>query len=59
MAINLEPIYSIILALLIFGESTTYGDSEIMNTSFYIGSSVIIGIVFLEGYLKKSNRLLQ
>lgn len=46
MAINLEPIYSIILALLIFG------DDELMNISFYIGSSIIIGVVFLEGYLK-------
>lgn len=46
MAINLEPIYSILLALLFFGEN------EIMSSSFYIGSSVIIGIVFLEGYLK-------
>jgi len=46
MAINLEPIYSIILALLIFG------DNELMSSSFYIGSSIIIGIVFLEGYLK-------
>ena len=46
MAINLEPIYSIILALIIFG------DSELMSSSFYIGSSVIIGVVFLEGYLK-------
>lgn len=46
MAINLEPIYSIILALLIFG------DSELMSKSFYIGSIIIIGIVFLDGYLK-------
>ena len=46
MAINLEPIYSIILALLIFGES------ELMSTSFYIGSTIIIGLVFLDGYLK-------
>lgn len=46
MAINLEPIYSIVLALLIFG------DTELMSTSFYIGSCVIIGIVFLEGFLK-------
>ena len=46
MAINLEPIYSIILALVIFG------DSELMSNSFYVGSSVIIGIVLLEGYLK-------
>ena len=46
MAINLEPIYSIILALLIFGED------ELMSTSFYIGSCIIIGVVFLEGYIK-------
>ena len=46
MAINLEPIYSILLALIFFGEN------ELMSSSFYIGSSVIIGIVFLEGYLK-------
>ena len=46
MAINLEPIYSIILALIIFG------DNELMSTSFYIGSSIIIGVVFLEGYIK-------
>ena len=46
MAINLEPIYSIILALIIFGVS------EMMSTQFYIGGSIIIGIVFLEGYLK-------
>lgn len=46
MAINLEPIYSILLALLIFG------DSELMNNAFYIGGSIIIAIVFLEGHLK-------
>ena len=46
MAINLEPIYSILLALLIFG------DAERMSFSFYIGGSIIIAVVFLEGYLK-------
>lgn len=46
MAINLEPIYSIVLALLLFG------DSEEMTTSFYIGGSVIILTVFLDAYLK-------
>ena len=46
MAINLEPIYSIVLALIIFSES------EHMNLSFYIGASVIILVVFLESYLK-------
>ena len=46
MAINLEPVYSIIFALIIFG------DKELMSSSFYFGSCVIIGIVFLDGYLK-------
>ena len=46
MAVNLEPIYSIVIALLIFSES------ERMNLLFYIGSAIIIGIVFLEGYIK-------
>ena len=46
MAINLEPIYSIVLALIIFSES------EHMNLSFYVGASVIILVVFLESYLK-------
>jgi len=46
MAVNLEPIYSIIFALIIFG------DNELMSSSFYLGSCAIIGIVFLDGYLK-------
>ena len=46
MAINLEPIYSIIIGLIIFSESET------MNLSFYIGSSIILFIVFLDGYIK-------
>ena len=46
MGINMEPIYSILLALLIFKES------ELMSPSFYIGASIIIGVIFLEGYLK-------
>tara|TARA_B100001063_G_C16284020_1_gene320541 strand:- start:206 stop:523 length:318 start_codon:yes stop_codon:yes gene_type:complete len=47
MAVNLEPVYSILLALLLFGES------ENMNFSFYLGAVIIIGTVFLDGYLKK------
>jgi len=46
MGINMEPIYSILLALLIFK------DSEFMSLSFYIGGSILIGVIFLEGYLK-------
>jgi drug/metabolite transporter (DMT)-like permease len=52
MAINLEPIYSIVLALIIFGES------ELMSTSFYIGSSIIIAVVYLESFIKKTNNRL-
>ena len=47
MAVNLEPLYSILLALVFFGES------ESMNFSFYLGAVLIIGAVSLDGYLKK------
>lgn len=46
MAINLEPIYSIIIGIIIFT------DTEVMNLSFYIGSSILLFIVFLDGYIK-------
>lgn len=46
MAVNLEPIYSIILALILFG------DSENMRWSFYVGALIIICTVFYDGYLK-------
>ena len=36
MAINLEPIYSIIIGIIIFS------DTEIMNLSFYLGSSICL-----------------
>ena len=49
MAVNLEPVYSILLALLLFG------DSENMNFSSYLGASLILGTVTLDGYLKKRN----
>ena len=46
---NLEPIYGIILALVIFGES------EQMSFSFYVGLLLILFSVFLNFYLKKYN----
>ena len=46
MAINLEPIYSIIIGLILFTAS------EQMNLSFYIGSIAILSVVFLDGYIK-------
>ena len=41
LAVNFEPIYSIIFAYLIFGES------ERMTPVFYIGLCVVFGVVFL------------
>ena len=51
MAINLEPIYSIIIGLIIFSES------EQMNLSFYLGSIAILSVVFFDGYFKNKNKL--
>ena len=50
VAVNLEPIYSIILAVIIFGEE------EIMGGRFYMGASIIIGAVFLNTILKRKSR---
>ncbi len=46
LAINLEPVYTIIFAWMIFGES------EKMNLQFYIGTGVILCTLFLNAYLK-------
>lgn len=53
MAINLEPIYSVVLALLLFGES------EKMTSSFYLGGGVIVLTVFLDGYLKTKRKTIK
>jgi drug/metabolite transporter (DMT)-like permease len=47
LAINFEPIYAIILAFFIFG------DSEKMSTPFYIGVAVVMLIVFAYPTIKK------
>lgn len=46
MSINLEPIYSIIIALLIFK------DDEYMSPWFYLGAVIVIGNIFLNGFFK-------
>jgi drug/metabolite transporter (DMT)-like permease len=43
---NLEPIYGIILALIIFPES------EVMSSTFYYGALLIIATILLNGMLK-------
>ena len=46
ISLNLEPIYAILLALSIFGQS------EYMKPGFYLGSLVIVTCILLNGYLK-------
>lgn len=43
---NMEPVYGIILALLIFGEKET------MSTGFYLGAAIVLTAVFIYPYLK-------
>jgi len=46
LSINLEPVYGILLALIVFGEK------EKMNTNFYLGALIILGIIIFNGLLK-------
>lgn len=47
ISVNLEPIYAIILAIIIFK------DSEIMSTGFYVGGCIIFVSIFLNTIFKK------
>jgi drug/metabolite transporter (DMT)-like permease len=47
LSINLEPVYTIGLAVLIFGES------EYMSPQFYIGAIILISTLFINAYLKR------
>ncbi|WP_378176723.1 DMT family transporter [Aquimarina sp. SS2-1] len=51
LTINLEPIYGIVLAYLIFG------DSEKMNLGFYYGALIILGTVVLNGIFKNIKKI--
>jgi drug/metabolite transporter (DMT)-like permease len=46
LSLNLEPVYGIILALIIFGEK------EVMGWSFYLGTVIILGAVVMYPVLK-------
>ncbi len=50
LTVNLEPVYGIILAFLIFGES------EKMSSQFYFGALIIIGTVILNGIFKNAKK---
>lgn len=51
LTINLEPVYAIILALLVFGEK------EEMNSGFYLGALIVLGVVLLNGILKNAGKI--
>ena len=50
LSINLEPIYAILFALLIFK------DSELMNINFYVGSLIVVGSILLNALFKKQKK---
>lgn len=47
LTINLEPLYGILLALIIFG------DEEYMSAGFYLGFVMILSTILLNAYLKR------
>ncbi|MEW5675182.1 DMT family transporter [Flavobacterium enshiense] len=51
LTINLEPIYGIILGILVFSES------EKMSSEFYIGAAIILVTVILNGVIKNYKKV--
>ncbi|MFJ1327970.1 DMT family transporter [Capnocytophaga canimorsus] len=50
LAVNLEPIYGVVFAYLIFGES------EHMSPIFYMASAVMLAAIFLNGFIKSRRK---
>ena len=50
LTINLEPVYGILLAFLVFGEK------EKMQPQFYLGAAIILGVIIANGIVKTSKR---
>lgn len=50
LTINLEPVYGIVLAFILLG------DSEKMSPEFYYGALVILGVVIANGILKNRRK---
>ncbi len=46
LTINLEPVYTILLAVVILNEDA------VLNNSFYVGSVIIISVIFINSLLK-------
>jgi drug/metabolite transporter (DMT)-like permease len=50
LSVNLEPIYAIILAVLIFK------NSEVMSLNFYVGAVIVVGSILLNAFFKKKKK---
>ncbi len=50
ISINMEPVYSIVLALVFFG------DEEQMSPGFYAGALLILSTILVNAYLKRKKR---
>ena len=50
LSINLEPVYTILLAIVILNED------ELLNYKFYLGSLVIVAVVLINGLLKAKQK---
>jgi drug/metabolite transporter (DMT)-like permease len=48
LALNLEPLYGIVLALLVFGQQ------EVMNWQFYVGTAIVLSAVIIYPMLKRT-----
>jgi drug/metabolite transporter (DMT)-like permease len=48
LALNLEPLYGIVLALLVFGQQ------EVMNWQFYVGTAIVLSSVIVYPILKRN-----
>lgn len=51
LTINMEPVYGIILAVVVFNEK------EKMSTAFYIGAAVILSTVIINGIIKNYSKI--
>ena len=49
LSVNLEPIYAIVLAAILFGEQHD------LSARFYAGVAIILGVVFAQGLLARRN----
>jgi len=50
LSVNLEPIYAIIFALIIFK------NDEVMTLNFYLGSMIVVGSIILNALFKKTKK---